>query len=45
MQKGGWINKDKKIWNWDSMDRFNRVKAYYQRQSDTLSDEDWNYIQ
>lgn len=45
MQKGGWINKDKKIWNWDSMDRFNRVKAYYQGQSDTLSDEDWNYIQ
>lgn len=44
MQKGGWINKDKKIWNWDSMDRFNRVKAYYQGQSDTLSDEDWNYI-
>lgn len=44
MQKGGWINKDKKIWNWDSMDRFNRVKAYYQGQSDALSQEDWKYI-
>ena len=44
LQKGGWINKDKKIWNWDSMDRFNRVKAYYQGHSDTLSDEDWNYV-
>ncbi len=43
LQKGGWINKDKKIWNWDSMDRFNRVKAYYQGQSDIL-DEDWNYV-
>lgn len=44
MQKGGWINKDKKIWNWDSMDRFNRIKSYYQGQSD-LSDDDWGYIE
>lgn len=42
-QKGGWINKDKKIWNWDSMDRFNRIKNYYQGNSD-LSDEDWYYL-
>lgn len=44
MQKGGWINKDKKIWNWDSMDRFNRIKSYYQGQSD-LSDDDWGYLE
>lgn len=43
-QKGGWINKDKKIWNWDSMDRFNRIKNYYQGNSG-LSDEDWSYLQ
>lgn len=43
-QHGGWINKDKKIWNWDSMDRFNRVKAYYQGRTDTISDDDWNYL-
>lgn len=43
MQKGGWINKDKKIWNWDSMDRFNRIKSYYQGASD-LSDDDWSYL-
>lgn len=44
MQKGGWINKDKKIWNWDSMDRFNRIKNYYQG-TDNLAEEDWNYLQ
>lgn len=43
LQKGGWINKDKKIWNWDSMDRFNRIKNYYQGNSE-LSDKDWNYL-
>lgn len=43
-QQGGWIDKDKKIWNWDSMDRFNRVKNWYQGKSDELSDEDWKYI-
>lgn len=42
-QKGGWINKDKKIWNWDSIDRFNRIKNYYQGNSE-LSDEDWGYL-
>lgn len=42
-QKGGWINKNKKIWNWDSMDRFNRIKNYYQGNSE-LSDEDWGYL-
>ena len=43
-QQGGWIDKDKKIWNWDSMDRFNRVKNWYQGKSNELSDEDWEYI-
>ena len=43
LQEGGWINKDKKIWNWDSMDRFNRIKNYYQGNSE-LSDEDWDYL-
>ena len=43
-QQGGWIDKDKKIWNWDSMDRFNRVKNWYQGKSNEISDEDWNYI-
>lgn len=44
-QHGGWINKDKKIWNWDSMDRFNRVKNYYQGKTDgDLSNDDWNYL-
>ena len=43
-QQGGWINKDKKIWNWDSMDRFNRVKNWYQGKSNKLSDEDWGYL-
>lgn len=44
LQKGGWINKDKKIWNWDSMDRFNRIRNYYQGQTDDISDDDWNYL-
>ena len=43
-QQGGWIDKDKKIWNWDSMDRFNRIKNWYQGKSNEISDEDWNYI-
>lgn len=43
LQKGGWINKDKKIWNWDSMARFNRIKNYYQGNSE-LSDEDQGYL-
>lgn len=43
-QQGGWINKDKKIWNWDSMDRFNRVKNWYQGKSNDISDEDWKYV-
>ena len=43
-QKGGWINKSKGIWNWDSMDRFNRVKSYYQGKTDDISDDDWNYL-
>lgn len=38
-QKGGWINKSKGIWNWDSLDRMNRVKNYYLGKSD-LSDDD-----
>lgn len=42
-QKGGWINKSKGIWNWDSLDRMNRVKNYYLGKSD-LSDDDWMYI-
>ena len=43
-QQGGWIDKNKKIWNWDSMDRFNRVKNWYQGKSDELSFEDWKYL-
>ena len=42
-QHGGWINKDKKIWNWDSMDRFNRIKNYYQGKSN-LEDDDFEYL-
>ena len=42
-QKGGWINKSKGIWNWDSVDRFNRIKNYYQGKSD-LRDDDFNYL-
>lgn len=42
-QQGGWINRDKKIWNWDSADRFNRVKAYYQGKAE-LSGDDWEYV-
>ena len=44
LQKGGWINKDKKIWNWDSMDRFNRIRNYYQGKTGDISDDDWNYL-
>ena len=44
LQKGGWINKDKKIWNWDSVDRFNRIRNYYQGQTDDISNDDWNYL-
>ena len=44
LQKGGWINKDKKIWNWDSIDRFNRIRNYYQGQTDDISNDDWNYL-
>ena len=43
-QQGGWIDKNKKIWNWDSMDRFNRIKNFYQGKANKLSDEDWNYL-
>ena len=43
-QQGGWIDKNKKIWNWDSMDRFNRVKNWYQGKSAKLSNEDWEYL-
>lgn len=42
-QQGSWIDKDKKIWNWDSTDRFNRIKNYYQGKS-TLSNDDWRYL-
>ena len=43
-QQGGWIDKDKKIWNWDSMDRFNRIKNWYQGKTDELPYEDVEYI-
>lgn len=42
-QKGGWIDKKKGIWNWDSLDRINRVKNYYLGKAD-ISREDWNYV-
>ena len=42
-QKGGWIDKKKGIWNWDSLDRMNRVKNYYLGKAD-ISREDWNYV-
>lgn len=44
LQKGGWINKDKKIWNWDSMNRFNRIRNYYQGKTDGMSSDDWSYL-
>lgn len=43
-QQGGWIDKDKKIQNWDSMDRFNRVKNWYQGKTDDLSNDDAEYL-
>lgn len=43
-QSGGWINKDKKIWNWDSIDRFNRIKNYYQGKSDDIPTDDRHYL-
>lgn len=42
-QQGGWIDKKRGIWNWDSLDRMNRVKNAYLGKSD-LSDEDWKYV-
>ena len=42
-QKGGWIDKSKGIWNWDSLDRMNRIKNYYLGK-DNISEEDWNYV-
>lgn len=42
-QQGGWIDRDKKIWNWDSTDRFNRIRDYYQGKSN-LSEDDWGYL-
>ena len=42
-QKGGWIDKKKGIWNWDSLDRMDRVKNYYLGKAN-ISEEDWNYV-
>lgn len=42
-QSGGWIDRKKGIWNWDSLDRMNRVKNSYLGKAN-LSDEDWNYV-
>lgn len=42
-QSGGWIDRKKGIWNWDSLDRMNRIKNYYLGKSD-ISEEDWNYV-
>lgn len=42
-QQGGWIDRKKGIWNWDSLDRMNRVKNYYLGNIN-LSDEDWKYV-
>lgn len=42
-QQGGWIDRDKKIWNWDSTDRYNRIRDYYQGKSN-LSNDDWGYL-
>ena len=42
-QKGGWIDKKKGIWNWDSLDRMDRVKNYYLGKAD-ISRKDWNYV-
>lgn len=43
-QSGGWIDKKKGIWNWDSLDRMKRAQAYYQGRANYLSDDDWKYI-
>ena len=43
-KKGGWINKKKGIWNWDSIDRMNRFKNYYLGKADDLNSEDYSYI-
>lgn len=43
-QLGGWIDKKKGIWNWDSLDRMKRAQAYYQGRANYLSDDDWKYI-
>lgn len=43
-QQGGWIDKKKGIWNWDSTDRMNRVAKYYRGEVDDISDDDWLYV-
>lgn len=42
-QSGGWIDRKKGIWNWDSLDRMNRIKNYYLGKAE-VSDKDWNYV-
>lgn len=43
-QSGGWIDRKKGIWNWDSLDRMNRFKNYYLGKADDLNSEDYAYI-
>lgn len=44
-QQGGWINRNKGIWNWDSLDRMNRIqKAYQTGITDQITDDDLNYL-
>lgn len=44
LQKGGWIDKKKGIWNWDSNDRFERIKKYYRGEIGQISDDDMKYL-
>lgn len=44
-QQGGWINRNKGIWNWDSLDRMNRIqKAYQTGLTDQITDDDIEYL-
>lgn len=44
LEKGGWLNESKGIWDWDSADRMNRVTKYYQGK-ENLTNDDYTYLQ
>ena len=42
--QGGWINKGKGIWNWDSIDRMNRVAKFYRGETNYITQADMDYV-